>query len=52
MYRLAYNGEVVAFKMGRRQGTSRTGTKAANLSMKNTRAAELELLNGRPDRKS
>ena len=33
MYRLANNGDVVAFKMGRRQGgPSRTGTKGAYLN--------------------
>jgi hypothetical protein len=33
VYRLAYNGDVVAFKMGRRQGgPSRTGTKGAYLN--------------------
>ncbi len=33
VYRLAYNGNVVAFKMGRRQGgPSRTGTKGAYLN--------------------
>ena len=33
VYRLAYNGDVVAFKMGRRQGgPSRTGAKGAYLN--------------------
>ena len=33
VYRLAYNGDIVAFKMGRRQGgPSRTGTKGAYLN--------------------
>jgi hypothetical protein len=32
MYRLTYNGDVVAFKMGRRQGgPSRTGSRRAHI---------------------
>ena len=32
VYRLAYNGDVVAFKMGRRQGAERTGKEGAYLN--------------------
>ncbi len=42
VYRLAYNGDVVAFKMGRRQGgPSRTGTKGRiSESIRNRRATQ------------